>query len=109
MEETIDLRGISRMSYVPEDRIIGCRDELGWVVIRGILIDNEKYEAINVISESGYNVRVTKKPYQTSIEEHNIKYVMKYKASSSPYVHWATEKSVLNLWNLLQLIYWDVF
>ena len=79
------------MSYVPGDRIIVCLDDLGWVIIRGIRIDNETYEAINIISEAGYNRRVTKKPYWTSIEEHNIKRVMKYKAGSSPHVHWESE------------------
>ena len=92
MEETIDLRGISPMSYTSGDRIIGCLDELSWVVIRGILIDNEKYKAINVTSEGGHNGRVTKKPYWASIEDYNSKRVMKYKAGSSPHVHWATKK-----------------
>ena len=62
LEGTIDLRDISQMSYAPGDMIIGCLDTLGWVVIRGILIEKETYEIINVISEAGYNGRVTKKP-----------------------------------------------
>ena len=68
VEEIIDLREISPTSYVLGYRIIGCLDELGWVVIRGIQIEEETYEVINVISEAGHNDRVTKKPYWTSIK-----------------------------------------
>ena len=64
-----------------------CIDELGCVVIKGIQIEKETYEAINVISKSGHNGRVTKKPYWTSIEERNSKRVMKYKARYFPIVH----------------------
>ena len=75
------------MSYVLGDMIIGGLDELGWVVIIGIRIDNETYETINVISEAGYTSRVTMKSYWISIEEHISNRVVKYKASSSPHVH----------------------
>ena len=67
------------MSYVPGDMIIVCLDELGQVVIRGIQIDNETYEAINVIYQSEHNGRVTKKPYWTSIEDFNSNRLMRYK------------------------------
>ena len=63
MKEAIDLRGIPPMSYSPGDRIIRCLDKLDWVVTRDVRIENETYETINVISEAGYNGRVTKKPY----------------------------------------------
>ena len=90
-EEIIDLRGILPTSYSPGDRIIGCLESLGWVVVRGIRIEKETYDAINVISEAGHNGRITKKPYWTSIEERNSKRVIKYKGNSSPHSDWATE------------------
>ena len=78
VEENIDLRDMTPTSYVPGDRITGSLDKLGCVVIRGIRIEKETYDAINVISE-------------TSIEEFNSKRVMKYKTGSTPHIHWANE------------------
>ena len=36
LEKIIDLHDISLTSYLPGDRIIGCLDSLGWVVVRCI-------------------------------------------------------------------------
>ena len=73
-------------------RIIGCLEELGWVAIRGIRIEETTYQAINTIVDSGYNGRVTNVPYWTSIEERNNKRVMKYKHNSTPHVNWSKDK-----------------
>ena len=89
----LDLSSIPPLSYAPGDRIIGCLEELGWVVIRGIRIDNPTYEAINTIAESGHNGRVTKTPYWTSIEDRNSNRVMKYKHNSNPHVNWSKDKN----------------
>jgi hypothetical protein len=86
--EILDLSGVLPTSFVPGDRIIGCLEELGWVVIRGIRVGKTTYEAMNTIADSGYNGRVTNTPYWTSIEERNSKRVMKYKHNSTPHVNW---------------------
>ena len=75
----------------PGERIIGCLEELGWVVIRGIRVKETTYEAINAIADAGYNGRATKVPYWTSIEERNNKRVMKYKHNSNPHVNWSED------------------
>lgn len=94
--EILDLSGVSRHSYNPGDRIIGCLEELGWVVIRGIRVQDDTYESIDTIANSGYHGRVTKTPYWTSIEERNNKRVMKYKHSSTPHVNWEKDAHCSN-------------
>lgn len=91
VEETIDLRTISPMSYSSGDRIIGCLEKLGRVVIRGIRIQNATYEASKTIADSENNGRLTQKPYLTSIEDVNSNRVMKYKHSSIPHTNWSQE------------------
>ena len=90
--EILDLSGVSSNSYNPGDRIIGCLEEYGWVVIRGIRVKDDTYKSIDTIANSGFNGRVNNKPYWTSIEERNNKRVMKYKHNSTPHVNW--EKNV---------------
>ena len=75
------------MSHSPGDMIIGYPEELGWVVTRGIRIENATYEAINTIAESGHNSRATKTAYWISIEERTNKCVMTYNHSSTPHVN----------------------
>ena len=95
--EILDLRGVLPHSFAPGDRIIGCLKELGWVVIRGIRVQEKTYEAINTIADSGYNGNATNKPYWTSIEDRNSKRVMKYKHNSTPHVMWSTDKRCSDL------------
>ncbi len=85
--EILDLSGVLPTSFAPGERIIGCIEELGWVVIRGIRVGETTYEAINTIANSWYNGRRTDKPYWTSIEERNNNCVMKYKHNSNPHVN----------------------
>ena len=91
--EIVDLSGISPTSFAPGERIIGCLEELGWVVIRGIRIGETTYEAINTIADSGHNGRSTKTAYWTSIEERNNNRVIKYKHNSNPHVNWSKDKN----------------
>ena len=90
------MSGVLPTSFAVGERIIGCLEEYGWVVIRGIRIEETTYQAINKIVDSGYNGRGTNKPYWTSIEERNNKRVMKYKHNPNPHVNWSKDKHCLN-------------
>ena len=92
-EEIVGLRSIPPWFYSPGQRIIGCLEELGWVVIRGIIIEETTYETINTIANSEHNGRATKAAYWTSIEERNNKRVVKYKHNSNPHVNWSKDKN----------------
>ena len=91
--EIIDLSGIPPTSFASGERIMGCLEKLGWVVIRGIRVGETTYEAINAIADTGYNGRATKTPYWTSIEERNNKRVMKYKHNSNPHSNWSQDQN----------------
>ena len=52
-ETVADLRGISPNSYVPGERIIGDLEELGWMVVRGVRIDEPTYNSINGVAHMG--------------------------------------------------------
>ena len=54
IEETvIDLREVPINSYSPGERIIGDLTTLGWVVVRGVRIDESTYRAIYDVCKCG--------------------------------------------------------
>ena len=52
-ETVVDLRGVPPTSFVPGERIIGDLEELGWMVVRGVRINDDTYESINNVSQLG--------------------------------------------------------
>jgi hypothetical protein len=90
-EEILDLSGVSPNSYASGERRLGCLEELGWVVIRGIRIGEKTYEAIDYIAQLGHNGRQCIKPFWASIEDKNSKRVMKYKSTCTPHVNWSND------------------
>ena len=90
-EEILDLSGVSPNSYASGERILGCLEELGWVVIRGIRIGDTTYEAIDKIASYGHNGRTVIRPYWSSIEDKNSNRVMKYKHTCTPHVNWSND------------------
>ena len=53
VETVVDLRGIGPNSYCPGEIIIGDLDELGWMIVRGVIIDEPPYKEINAIGKLG--------------------------------------------------------
>ena len=91
-EEIVDLRGIPPTSFAPGDRIIGCLDTLGWIVVRGVRTTKDTYRAIENISKLGVRGRPTKKGTWTSIEDRGNNRKMKYKSTCRPQSDWAKDK-----------------
>ena len=79
----MDLRDIPPTSYAPGDRIIGCLETLGWIVIRGVRTTKDTYRAIESISKLGVR-GPTKRNTLTSIEDRGNNQKMKYKSTCSP-------------------------
>ena len=57
MLEEIDLSEVPENSYNPGDKIMGCLEELGWVVVRGVRVSQSTNEAIVNLSDIGKNSR----------------------------------------------------
>ena len=81
IETVVDLRGISPQSYVPGERIIGDLEELGWIVVRGVRINEPTYESINDVSQL---VRGWGKAW-FNVQNNQTTRVMKYKHTSTIY------------------------
>ena len=77
-ETEIDLRGIPFNSYNPGDVIFGDMKELGWVVVKGLRIDDGTYTKINDIARKGRGHDGT----WHSIEDRGNNRQMKYKHTS---------------------------
>ena len=95
-EEVIDLRGIPPTSFAPGDRIIGCLDTLGWVIVRGVRTTNDTSRAIENISKLGVRGRSIKKGTWTSIEDRGNNRKMKYKSTCNPKRDWDNDKLCSN-------------
>ena len=77
-ETVIDLSDIPAGSYRPGDRIIGDLKELGWVVVRGVRVDEPTYHAIEQEARRGRGADGTWNP----IEDYGNNRKMKYKSTS---------------------------
>ena len=86
-ETVVDLRGIPPTSYSPGERIIGDLEELGWIVVRGVRIDDDTYESINNVSQSGRREDGTWFPVQSDGQARK----MKYKHTASPHTRWSAD------------------
>jgi len=53
--DEIDLSEVPENSYSPGDKIIGCLEELGWVVVRGVRVSQDTNEEIIKLSKIGQN------------------------------------------------------
>ena len=85
--ETIaDLRGISPGIYVTGKRIIGDLEELGWMFIRGVRIDEETYNRIRGVLHIGRGWHGTWYPVQSD----GSKLVMRFKHISTPPTQWSS-------------------
>ena len=85
-ETVVDLRGISPQSYIPGKRIIGDLKELGWMVVRGVRLDEPTYESIKGVSYIGRGWHGTWHPVQSD----GSKRVMRYKHTTSPPTQWSS-------------------
>ena len=52
-ENIVDLRGIGPNSHSPCERIIGDLDELGWMLVRGVRIDELTFKEIKGMTSMG--------------------------------------------------------
>ena len=77
-ESVVDLRGVPPTSYNPGDRIIGELDQFGWVVCRGIRIDQATYNNIDRVCKLGRGEDGTWYPIDT-----RCNHKMKYKGNSA--------------------------
>ena len=91
-EEVIDLREIPPSSYSNGERIVGCLETYGWVVVRGVRVKQETYDAIDFISQLGAKGRRTKKGTWTSIEDRGNNRKMKYHYTSNPRADWEADE-----------------
>ena len=91
-EEIVNLRGIPPTSFASGERIIGCLDTLGWIVVRGVRTTKDTYRAIEGISKLGVRGRPTKKGTWTSIEDRGNNRKMKYKSTCNPKTDWEKDK-----------------
>ena len=101
-EQIIDLREIPKTSYQPGQRIIGCLETLGWIVVRGVPVTEETYRKINIIAEAGTGGRPARTPKWYSIEDRNNNRVMKYRHDSKPHANWNKDDSCKQFLNHLQ-------
>ena len=68
----IDLSEVPESYNIPGEKILGCLDELGWVVVRGVRVSGDTNEAITALSNIG------RKKNWHSIESGDSNRMMKY-------------------------------
>ena len=73
--------------------ICGDLDKLGWVVLRGLSMRQETYDAINQVSNKGKGNNVT----WTSIETAEYNRKMIYKTSTTATIAWKKDTLLLYL------------
>ena len=78
-ETVVNFRGIGPQSYVPGERIIEDLEELRWVVVRGMRIDESTYDRTNGVTHMGRGWQGTWHPVQSDGSDR----VMKYKHTST--------------------------
>ena len=89
--QVLDLRDIPPNSYCPGDRITGDLDEYGWMVVRGVRMNENMYEAMDMVKSFGRKSKAVKVPQWYSIEDRNNNRVMKYNHISPIHDVWYSD------------------